>query len=258
MGGRRSAGLAGCCAPALAVALMALLATGAARPQTPACEQLKSELATRIDASGARGYALEAVRAGTPMPAGAKVIGSCESGRYKVLYRRWAAAASTDVPETPARDKLAAAPPDASKTAPSAPRQKPNTAVPAARPPAVAPPAAAQPPAPLPPSAATGETSAAPPPTAGRTSGDTAIGVRASAVLVARIDVPAAQAAAPAPSSETVVAQPSWARRAIDLARGHWPWLLVLALLPLAGWLYSRWAYHRASDEAGLPRGPRL
>lgn len=72
------------------------------------------------------------------------------------------------------------------------------------------------------------------------------------------VEAPALAAAPPAPSARIADPQPSLARRITDVATGHWPWLLLLALLPLAAWLYSRWAYHRAYDEAGLPRGPRL
>jgi hypothetical protein len=59
-----------------------------AKAQSNACDQLKGVLAARIEASGVRGYALEAVPAGTPVPPDARVIGTCEAARYKVLYRR--------------------------------------------------------------------------------------------------------------------------------------------------------------------------
>jgi len=74
------------------VALSMLLAAGA-QAQTP-CDQLKGALAARIDAAGAVGYNLETVPAGTPVPPGAKVIGSCEGGTSKILYRRRSAARS--------------------------------------------------------------------------------------------------------------------------------------------------------------------
>jgi Protein of unknown function (DUF1161) len=54
--------------------------------QGGACEKLKGELAARMDLSGVRGYTLEAVPAGTPVPPHAKVIGTC--GASKILYRR--------------------------------------------------------------------------------------------------------------------------------------------------------------------------
>ena len=59
-----------------------------AKAQSSACDQLKGTLAARIEASGVRGYTLEAVPADTPVPPDARVIGTCEAARYKVLYRR--------------------------------------------------------------------------------------------------------------------------------------------------------------------------
>jgi hypothetical protein len=80
------------------VAASMLLAAGA-QAQTP-CDQLKVVLSARIDAAGARGYSLEAVPAGTGVPPGAKVIGTCEGGASKILYRRGGAARPTsDTPE---------------------------------------------------------------------------------------------------------------------------------------------------------------
>ncbi len=66
-----------------------LLAEGASA-EGSACEQLKGRLAARID-PGIRGYTLEAVPAGAPTPPGAKVIGTCEAGARKILFRRWGA-----------------------------------------------------------------------------------------------------------------------------------------------------------------------
>jgi hypothetical protein len=89
------------------VASSMLLAAGA-QAQTP-CDQLKAVLAARIDAAGARGYSLEAVPAGTPVPAGAKVIGTCEGGASKILYRREAAARPAPRPVSPSNEAAASA-----------------------------------------------------------------------------------------------------------------------------------------------------
>src|SRR6266568_1442863 len=72
----------------LLVGLMAsmLLAAGAFA-QAGACDQLKATLAARIDPS-IRGFSLETVPGGTPVPPGAKVIGTCEGGARKILFRR--------------------------------------------------------------------------------------------------------------------------------------------------------------------------
>ena len=44
------------------------LVGAAAHAQSPACEMLKRTLAARIEATGVRGYSLEAVPAGVPVP----------------------------------------------------------------------------------------------------------------------------------------------------------------------------------------------
>ena len=86
-----------------------LLAAGA-QAQTP-CDQLKAVLAARIDAAGARGYSLEAVPAGTPVPPGAKVIGTCEGGASKILYRRGAAAGPAPQPVSRSNEAASAVAP---------------------------------------------------------------------------------------------------------------------------------------------------
>jgi Protein of unknown function (DUF1161) len=64
-----------------------LLAAGAYAQANP-CDQLKGVLAARLDASGVRGYTLETVPAGARVPPGVKVIGTCQGGASKILYRR--------------------------------------------------------------------------------------------------------------------------------------------------------------------------
>ncbi len=113
-----------------------LLLVPAAQAQGSACEQVKSMLAARIEATGVRGYGLEIVPASDKVPPGAQAIGTCAGGANKIVYRRFAAA-------PPAAGEPAAAPP-----APAAP----TVAVAAPMPPAQRPaPAVAPSPAPVPP-----------------------------------------------------------------------------------------------------------
>ncbi len=72
-----------------AVLLLVLpLAAFAAKP----CEELKTEIAAKIDANGVKDYTLEIVK--TDADAGdAQVVGSCDAGAGKILYRRGAAVA---------------------------------------------------------------------------------------------------------------------------------------------------------------------
>lgn len=91
----------------------AALVAADARAQAT-CEEFKAELAARIDATGARGYSLDTAPAGTPTPAGAKVIGTCDAGATLIFYRRWAVArpasgATEPVPAPPTARAASAA-----------------------------------------------------------------------------------------------------------------------------------------------------
>lgn len=50
------------------------------------CEELKSEIAAKLDAKGVQGYTLEIV--GTDDVKDQKVIGSCEAGSKKITYKK--------------------------------------------------------------------------------------------------------------------------------------------------------------------------
>lgn len=53
---------------------------------TKPCEELKTEIASKIDATKAKGYSLDIVesdKVGT-----AKVVGSCENGKKKIVYAK--------------------------------------------------------------------------------------------------------------------------------------------------------------------------
>ncbi|KIY40493.1 hypothetical protein TZ03_11990 [Pseudomonas sp. 10-1B] len=67
----------------LALGLMSL-AGGALAAGKP-CEELKAEIAAKLDAKGVKGYTLEIVNKGEPA---GKVIGSCEGGTKEIVYRR--------------------------------------------------------------------------------------------------------------------------------------------------------------------------
>ncbi|MDF0733493.1 DUF1161 domain-containing protein [Pseudomonas entomophila] len=67
----------------VAVGLM-MLAGGALAAGKP-CEELKAEIAAKLDAKGVKGYTLEVVNKGEPA---GKVIGTCEAGTKEIVYRR--------------------------------------------------------------------------------------------------------------------------------------------------------------------------
>jgi len=71
--------------------------TAPAAPAAPAvrkpCEDLKAEIAKKLDAKGVVGYTLDAVDKGKEGEG--KVVGSCDGGTKSIVYTRGAAASET-------------------------------------------------------------------------------------------------------------------------------------------------------------------
>ena len=61
------------------------------------CEELKSEIASKLDAKGVKSYSLEIVA--KDQDAAGKVVGTCEGGTKKIVYSR-----SATAPQTPAKE----------------------------------------------------------------------------------------------------------------------------------------------------------
>jgi hypothetical protein len=75
-----------------------LAAPVVAYSQTKKCDDLKAEIAAKLDAKGVKGYSLDIVD--KDKDAGeAKVVGTCEGGSKKILYSKSGVAA-----EAPAKD----------------------------------------------------------------------------------------------------------------------------------------------------------
>ncbi|ARN23321.1 DUF1161 domain-containing protein [Piscinibacter gummiphilus] len=216
------------------VTAAAVLLAAGAQAQTPACEQLKTSLAARLPAAGS--YHLESLPAGEPVPKGAKVIGNCSGGAYRMLFIRGAppaTAAPTPKP-VPVEKVVAVAP----APAPAVPPPK-KIEVPPPPPPAPAPaPVAVVTPPPKPEPKPEPEPEPRP-------------------------------IVKPAPEPETDTAQlmpmppladegPSFVDEAAGFAADHWPWLSALVAVPLLLWGWGWVAHRRAYDAAGLPRGPRI
>ncbi|WP_426134074.1 DUF1161 domain-containing protein [Pseudomonas sp. PWP3-1b2] len=68
----------------LAVGLLSIAGTALAAGKP--CEELKGELAAKLDAKGVQHYSLDVVEKGAA--ADAKVIGSCEGGTKEIVYKR--------------------------------------------------------------------------------------------------------------------------------------------------------------------------
>ena len=68
----------------LAIGLLSLAGTAFAAGKP--CETVKSEIAAKIEANGARHYSLTVVDKGTATDG--KVVGSCEAGTKDIVYKR--------------------------------------------------------------------------------------------------------------------------------------------------------------------------
>lgn len=68
----------------LAIGLLSLAGTALAEGKS--CEELKAEIAAKLDAKGVSGYSLEIVDKGAG--AGGKVVGTCEKGTKEIVYKR--------------------------------------------------------------------------------------------------------------------------------------------------------------------------
>ncbi len=78
-------------------AVAVLLASGMAYAQAgKTCEDLKADIAKKIEANGVKTYTLEIVAADKAAETEGKVVGSCEGGAKKIVYNRGAAAAKPE------------------------------------------------------------------------------------------------------------------------------------------------------------------
>ena len=81
---------------ALAAVVLFACTFGFAQPEQAAptarkpCEDLKAEIAKKLDAKGVVGYTLDAVDKGKES-SDAKVVGSCDGGTKSIVYTRGAA-----------------------------------------------------------------------------------------------------------------------------------------------------------------------
>jgi hypothetical protein len=81
----------------LAVAAVLLVPACSRAQGSKACEELKSEIAAKLDAKGVKGYTLEIVA--KDKDAEGKVVGSCDGGTKKIVYAKGAAPAPSAAKE---------------------------------------------------------------------------------------------------------------------------------------------------------------
>ena len=65
---------------------LALLAVGGQAHAAKACEELKTEIAAKLDEKGIKDYALTVVA--SDKVGEAKVVGSCDGGKQKIVYSK--------------------------------------------------------------------------------------------------------------------------------------------------------------------------
>ena len=70
----------------LAVVLLVSALPALAEEAKKTCEELKGEVAAKLDAKGVKGYTLAIVKAEDVKDA--KVVGSCDGGAMKIIYER--------------------------------------------------------------------------------------------------------------------------------------------------------------------------
>ena len=66
-----------------------------------ACEELKTEIAAKLDAKGVKGYTLDIVAKDADAPG--KAVGTCEGGTKKIMYSKGEAAAAKPAPKEPTK-----------------------------------------------------------------------------------------------------------------------------------------------------------
>jgi hypothetical protein len=62
------------------------------------CDDLKTEIAAKLDAKGVKSYTLDIVA--KDKDADGKIVGTCEGGTKKIVYNRGSASPQTPAPET--------------------------------------------------------------------------------------------------------------------------------------------------------------
>lgn len=65
---------------------LALLAIGSQAHAAKACEELKTEIAAKLDGKGVKGYELTIVA--SDKAGEAKVVGNCDGGKQKIVYSK--------------------------------------------------------------------------------------------------------------------------------------------------------------------------
>jgi len=79
----------------IAIGAMLLVPACSYAQGAKACEELKTEIAAKLDAKGVKGYTLDIVAKDADAGDG-KVVGTCEGGTKKIVYKKGEAAAKAE------------------------------------------------------------------------------------------------------------------------------------------------------------------
>jgi hypothetical protein len=82
------------------IAVLVLMSMAAYAQGGKPCDDLKAEIGKKIEANGVKTYSLEIVAKDKETDADAKVVGTCEGGSKKIVYRKSAAAPQATAKET--------------------------------------------------------------------------------------------------------------------------------------------------------------
>ena len=88
--------------PALALVAFVLVSASAQPLLATSCDEVKSDIAKKLEAKGVTAYTLEAVPKDQEVTDG-KVVGVCEAGAKKIVYKREAAAITAPAATEPSK-----------------------------------------------------------------------------------------------------------------------------------------------------------
>jgi len=74
--------------PLSAIAVLLFASLSVCAQAATSCDDLKAEIAKKIEANGVKSYTLDIVDKDKEVAAEAKVVGTCEGGTKKIVYTR--------------------------------------------------------------------------------------------------------------------------------------------------------------------------
>ena len=84
--------------PLVTMAVLLLASVSAFAQAAKPCEDLKAEIAKKLDAKGVKSYSLD-IMAKDDKEGDGKVVGTCEGGTKKIVYLRTSTPPQTPAPE---------------------------------------------------------------------------------------------------------------------------------------------------------------